>query len=1047
MGFEGYKLGFSFHAVHSDIKGDDKGEHSHTFLITLYFQNINKELDLFNNLEEQINLWLEPYQNKNLNNTELFENSPTTVEVIAKNFFQELKQKEKQWGVHLVRLDIQDKLSRTYSVSDVLLDSNVNEIAVVPNDFREELEYEKEKAIDREEIKKEEIQEERIENNEVESELEELLQEIAVTEETDEENSMEVIIAEETVGLGVAPVEITIKKSKRSASRSKHKARIVFTLKIIASLSVFLTFFIGIMYFIRVGGNYPQGSDTLCHLYRSDLLLDYIKKGNLYPLYDHMWYNGVEIMRYWAPLPLYILAGIQGAIRGTSSDAYVVFCGLIYLVGAIGWLIHGIRFKRIGLAVFLGTAWFFFPENMRLLILDGNLPRVIINTALPFFLISLWKFIEEEKKSSMIFIILYTSFMGLCHIGITFMVVACVLIYVGLYAAASKKKHIVWQVALGMVLGICIIGIWMIPSLKGGAASRGESGNQVMVLFFESAFVALNPVDRFNGDLSVFYYGLSIFFISLFGTLFGTKKTLPGFLSTLVIFLCTTKSVYQLFVHLPFSQFLWMIRFVPISFAFFVFAMFLWKELKKGIMVLLCLLLLIDCYSSIPYVYVEPEGRISDEQTIKYNLGESLLINEAKEITKQRMAIMELSTFGAYAPYYVSGIGTKRAYTFGAGWEGAQTAGNIVLLNTALETGRYVYMFDRCIELGTDTVLCPIHCLKEKEQDIEKVIQAGERLGYELIDQNSSSLLFQLELDEKIENFGTITVYENIAIGVAAKEIALLYPVFEEGSSSNLDDYSVEELMRYKKIYLSDFTYTDKEKTEAKLTQVAENGTKIIIDMNRIPVNKKTNCYEMFGVNAQSITFTQEFPTLKYMEEDYMASSFNEDLSQWNTVYLTGLSTVDGYTYMNNKKLPFVGSAENENIVFLGFNIVYHTQITSDIVTELLLFQIFMEYGKGVPQREIVPIKVSYGENVITIESDKNGVNTSLACLDIFDSNKEIIQKNNLLVVNEGTTTITLHYPYFVEGLSVSIIGIVATIIYSSVIIILGRKKLKEKEQ
>jgi uncharacterized membrane protein len=87
--------------------------------------------------------------------------------------------------------------------------------------------------------------------------------------------------------------------------------------------------------------------------------------------------------------------------------------------------------------------------------------------------------------------------------------------------------------------------------------------------------------------------------------------------------------------------------------------------------------LLLDCIPSYRYIYEEEGNRLADVSANHYALGESLLLNKAKEITTQRLAVFDLSTYGAFAPYYVTGVGKKVPYTFGAGWEGARTANNI----------------------------------------------------------------------------------------------------------------------------------------------------------------------------------------------------------------------------------------------------------------------------------------------------------------------------------------------------------------------------------
>ena len=55
-------------------------------------------------------------------------------------------------------------------------------------------------------------------------------------------------------------------------------------------------------------------------------------------------------------------------------------------------------------------------------------------------------------------------------------------------------------------------------------------------------------------------------------------------------------------------------------------------------------------------------------------------------------------------------------------------------------------------------------------------------------------------------------------------------------------------------------------------------------------------------------------------------------------------------------------------------------------------------------------------------------VNTTIAYQDIFSSDQEITDTNNLLGVCATDTVITMHYPMFAVGLIVSILGLLAGI-------------------
>ncbi|MGN1083701.1 MAG: 6-pyruvoyl-tetrahydropterin synthase-related protein, partial [Lachnospiraceae bacterium] len=793
MSFKGYKLKAKLYAAHSNIAGNVENTHFHTFTIVLYLKDLNEDMDFFFHTEKEINEWLAPYQNKELSNTELFRGKSTTLEAIGDTFYDEWVERAKALNFELIRLDIYENPIRTYSVSDKMLDADVNEISAMPYAFTDTIEHVEEDGYIREAAAT------------VQEEAEQPACEAGAV--TDAETDVPEKDREEN---GTEEEKEERKENGKENRKSAGERSFLLALKLIGAILLFGAVAAAILYSMMISGNYPQGSDTLCHLYRADVLLSSIKEGVFYPLYDKMWYNGVEIMRYWAPIPLYILAALEAA-AGSVLGGYLLFVASVFLIGAIGWLLLGVKLNRIGLSVFVGIIWFFLPENMRLIILDGNLPRVVINTAMPFLLLAVWNVIEEKRWKHIIPLTFLIAFIGLCHIGIALMAVATLVIFLCFYGKKNHAWREVRMVLVSVVIGLLLTGIWLVPSLHGSGAGNSAGGNQVMQYFFESAFVSLNPVSRWNGNLTVFYYGLSVLVISVFGLFLGTKKTLPGFATGVIIFICTTKSVYQLFEKLPFSQFLWMIRFVTISMAFVMLSLLLWKGLKRYVVLIICGLLVVDCLPSYRYIYEEKENRVADVSANQYALGERLLFNKAKELTTQRMAVFDLSTYGAFAPYYVAGVEKKVPYTFGAGWEGARTARNIVMLNGAIEGGHYAYVFDRSIELGTDTLVFDVTVLKNRENDVENLVAEGKRQGYELIERTEKNLLFHRETQEC---FGVVSRYENIAIGKAATDIAMLYPSFKEGTSENLSDYTVEELSGYQRIYLSDFTYKDKAQAE-----------------------------------------------------------------------------------------------------------------------------------------------------------------------------------------------------------------------------------------
>ena len=250
-----------------------------------------------------------------------------------------------------------------------------------------------------------------------------------------------------------------------------------------------------------------------------------------------------------------------------------------------------------------------------------------------------------------------------CHIGSTIILVAVLLVYLLVYCKVNKEWKTMGSVLFCVVSGMMLSGIWMMPSFHGSGA--GGSNNQVMEGFFQDAFVSLNPMPAWNGQ-TLFYFGLSLFVLCLLGMFLGNKQTLPGFATGMIIFLLTTNSAYDILSKMPFSSYLWMMRFVSTSLAFVMAAFLLWRGLKKKFLLLLCLILVLDCVPTVRYLHSGSANELTVEEKNDIR-GEEMLMNQAKAVTNQRMTVFDLSGYGAFAPYYAAGVERKVPYMFGAG--------------------------------------------------------------------------------------------------------------------------------------------------------------------------------------------------------------------------------------------------------------------------------------------------------------------------------------------------------------------------------------------
>ncbi len=807
------------------------------------------------------------------------------------------------------------------------------------------------------------------------------------------------------------------------------------TLNIVAAIILYALIAVALVVLLYLDGSYPDGMDTLCHLYKSDVLYENIANGNWYPYYDAFWYNGVQMMRFWAPLPVYFLALCQLCAGGDLFLGFKLFVAAVFFFGAISWLYIGIRKKRPMLGGFLGILWFFIPNNLHALFAEGNLPRSLSMIFLPLLFYGIYEYQQEESHKKWIWIVLWMLLISLCHSGYAFMVVAGAVMFLFVYQIAYPKNTRAGWTLLAFVCAFAITGIWLIPSLIGGLTSTDSS--QTMQGFFQNIFVTLNPVERILHLGKYFYFGLAAFILGLFGIICSHRKSIPGFVTALLILFLTSNTMYVVLSRLPGSQYMWMLRFLSIALCMLLYSFLQWDTLRKPFLIALCVLLVLDVFPSVPLFYGGFDT-VKEKEKLEI-LQERTLIEAGKEVTQQRLACMDERSLKADAAYLISGYGENRVKaTFGAGWQVASTTGNIVQLNESMHAGFYPYLFDRCLELGNDTVLVRIDRLKNKEDDLEALKEAGRLLAYEVCAENSGYILFHRSTPE---TFGVVTEYSMIGIGTSAPYMSLALPAMEETISPNLNDYTFEDLSDYEIVFLNRFTYDNKEQAEQLVRDLSNAGVKVIICADGMPENPLIKIPEFLGVSTSPILFENGFPILYFQEDEVDCNLFCDGYSDWNTVYMNGLDTVEGCLWDHEVQQAFLGTKENENIVFIGLNMTYHYFLTEDPNAKKMLEYVFGEMTDVLPQRQIVPITITYNNQSIVINSEHDNVNTTLAYHDVFESDQPTENRLRLLYVSKGETVVTMKYPYLIPGGLLSGAGIVLTVIVF--VCLMREKKLK----
>ena len=985
-----YRFKFYLNARHTmNINDVDSKIHPHTWEFVLYLCKKGEGFIEFTIIEKDIELFLAKYEGKLLNGISPFNSINPSMENIGDTVFAQINELFVGHEWSLDRLEVSENPTRTYIVS-----SDENPPNMIMTSCKDVSEI--------------------CEGNPPASSSQNIFE--------SESAIAEIAVADESITGFIGDF---IAASPGSISESKKVSNIrylLFGFAAVTAISVFLFFWI-----TRNGVN-PWGSDSWGHLFKARLLYDKVMSGDMLPRYSDLWYNGTQPFRYWAPLPYYVLLLFDIFTKGNIVAAYNVFIIFAFVFGAAGWILCGSKLKNSRLALVLAILWFFLPDNLRVLFSEGNIPRVMVTILFPFLLAGVLDYLENRSRKALLLIFASMFLITLCHAMISAMVGITLFLYVSWYGIRferSKRSFIVLATAL---LGILLSGVWLYPALNGGMLSLSQEAviEAVKQLTYPIS-QSLNPLIRLAENREAFYFGISIFAISIIGLVFGDRKSKIGFGVTLLIFAGTTKAFLPIISKIPMSQLFWMWRFTPLAMGIFFISLLLWKKLRKEILLVMLIVLVVDSAFSFKVLAF-------DVKTPDIEKDFSIAAN----VATQRIATLDLSEFGSFPSYYINFNKNKKTMeqVFGWAYQGAETAPNLSWLNIAIEKGWYSYLFDRCLELGADTLVAK----KDKINDVEKFLKTANDAGYERIGETDDSIILKYPVEYA---FATSVKYEGLGIGRYASNIAFIFPQFEVGNSEYIDDYSEEKLLRYKTIYLSGFKYRDRQMAENIVKKLSESGVRFVIDMTSAESDIFTSRASFLEVMAQPVEFKGKYPKLNINGEGKELGKMPEEYSSWRTMYLENLDNLNGDALFQNQYMAFLGTKYNDNLVFIGFNLPFFAVETKDGNAIEILEYVTKLKAYQTPQRDIVKIYIKENKNSISIKTEKEGVVTGIAFLDAFESmDGRMDEVHNLIYMNGKELSLKIVHPYLVPGLVVSFVGFAGFLI----LYILTGKRRKEND-
>ena len=518
----------------------------------------------------------------------------------------------------------------------------------------------------------------------------------------------------------------------------------------------------------------------------------------------------------------------------------------------------------------------------------------------------------------------------------------------------KKYHHLAWMI---------ITGIGMFPAL-----------------FTEDISIASDTVR----------FGVSVCILAVFGVLFSYQKESRGFMVGLFILIITSPVMSPVMSAITADRFAITAGTIMAAYVFVFYSTISWKTLRNWIAVVFCILPIID---------ILPTATVALSPIIDLDIYTSnALLDQAKEITGQRLAIMDEGALSGVVDYYMARGEKKVRMTQGTKGDPA-TKKNVDMLDEAMEQGAYYYLFDRCIELGDDTVLVEVSKLRDAATDLPELEKAALAVGYKRAAYNGEFILFHYDT---YDTFGVKTDYRAFGIGTSADAMEFYFPNMTDGDSEYVDDYSFEELSDYHTIMLDHFEYHDKKTAEDLIKKLADSGVRIVVSSDGMPVNKELQEYEFLGVKASDIQFENGYPLLYLNGKEHDMDLFLEQNKKWRTTFVNGLSSVEGYFRDAGIEEPFLGTVYNDNIYFVGINLFYHFTSTHDLTAADMIEYVFDMDMYELPKRRIVPLEVNYGPDAITVVSGEDDVDSTIAFSKGSFLTDDGYNINNLYYVNKG---------------------------------------------
>lgn len=691
-------------------------------------------------------------------------------------------------------------------------------------------------------------------------------------------------------------------------------------------LAVTLLAYRGLLWPASSASVYPWSSDGWGHIMKTDYLLTQIETGHFYPKLFTYWYGGIEPFRDYGLVTYYLMVGLA-ALSGSVFKASSLFIVLCALAGGAFF----IPFRRwLGLvpATIAGALFVIFPDNIRIALAEGNMPRVLATALMPLAFFFLLQVLHGRLRWHVVFLALATALLTMAHAQMAAIALVCMALFAVVFWLSGyiQTKRLGFA-AVGMATGVLLTSWWLAPSLSGGAITIDkQTSSEAFIRFgFE---VSLNPFLR-TGDKEIYYIGLSLALLCLLVFLLWRRteplaKSLA--ITSVVAIIVTTPFLAELYNSLPGSYLLrpqrWLsfagMTLLLTAAALLAWAWRRWRArnlrfwVKPAAFGLVVLMVVLDFAPSLGLIFcraapndlIDIAGRLQEEKG-------------------WREATLDLSRLGSAPSYFFSADG-EREQVFGWAYHGSTIVDLISSINFALRQGYHAYALDTLDLMGVDDIiLLPGVGIAD---DFASLLEGD---GWQLAYTSERVLYYHRDGVPRAHTSDA----QVLGIGRGCFNLDLLFPQIEVGTSTYLDDYSPEFLGRYSHVVLSYFNWHSKEKAEELVTNYVKNGGQAVVDLGGAPVDVLSKEPLFLGVYGEPISEGSQV-TLMMDGAEMTLLPFSADYPDWNSYSPQGLDEdLITFNYLDETAVALgYKRIDGGRVDFIGLNLFYHAVLTRDPV-------------------------------------------------------------------------------------------------------------------